>query len=152
MGVLRLVVPFCMHRGAMYDLWQSGHAVSQQPSNRMSSLDRLMSRKTRKQIGSAAPAACAARPAHPYLTTDTDLLSSYLLCCAYRSPPTVAKAVEDGRGQQARRQDPPNWTAVRAAQREPESQQQHADSGFWGASFDFGGGTSSGGGGASGGW
>ena len=39
----------------------------------------LMSRKARKQIGSAAPVACAARPAQPYLATDTDLLSSYLL-------------------------------------------------------------------------
>ena len=78
---LRLVVPFCMHRGAMYALWQSGNAVLQQSSNcRMLSLERVMSRKTRKQIGSAAPAACAACLAHPYWATDTGLLSSYLLC------------------------------------------------------------------------
>ena len=54
--------------------------------------------------------------------------------------------------QQVRSGEPLSWTAVRAAQLAPLSQQQHAYSGAWGASTGFGGGTSSGGGGASGSW
>ncbi len=79
-----------MHRGAVCALWQFGSsgkfwdAVSQQSSNcSMLDLEMLMSRKRRKQIGSAAPVACAARSvhqAHPYVAMDTGLLNTYLLC------------------------------------------------------------------------
>ena len=105
-GIWRLIAPFCMHCGAMYALWQSGDAVSQQSSTcRMLSLEMHMSRKTRAQIGSAAPAACAARPAHPYLATDTGRLSSYLLCVQV---PSSSDRRRDGRSGAAGAQKGPS--------------------------------------------
>lgn len=67
-------------------------------------------------------------------------------------PQVVTGDVMDRWGQQVRRGEPLNWTAVRAAELARERQQEHASSGAWGASSSFGGGTSSGGGGASGSW